>query len=198
VHVCPRKATLLKPLTLLNEWCGGDFVTLVIQYSFGFVKFETMGCKQSKYAIGDEGQYMDGQDPYKGNPDGMDGMYPPSGIQTDIIPAHRYVGGSHYQGSVSNSHNHQSFVPEPVNDTFCPSDFQLAQMAEGCASGLFEMLSLGGNSNKLITNGPDKVNAYQQPAYNYQTPPSSEQSLGNHSQNSQRRAVLVQNGSFSL
>lgn len=159
-----------------------------------------MGCKQSKYAIGDEGQgYMD---PYKGDPNSMDDVYGdqhrPGGIQTDILPAHRYIGGgSNYQGSVQHSQQQMAQVPEPVNESMCPTDFQLAQMAAGCTSGFLEMFSLGGNQ-KMITNGPDQINAYHKPAYNYQTPPSSEQSLGNHSQNSQRRAILVQNGSYSL
>lgn len=162
-----------------------------------------MGCKQSKYALGDEGHgYMDGNDPFKGSPEEMDGMYP-SGIQTDIIPAHRYVGDGPYPSSVQNSQKqlvpHQ---PEVASHGMCPSDAQFAQMAEGCTAGFLEMFSLGGNQ-KMITNGPDKISAYQQPAYNYQTPPSSEHSLGNHSgqahsQSSQRRAVLVQNGSYSL
>ena len=161
-----------------------------------------MGCKQSKYAIGDEGQgYMDGHDPYKGDPADMDAMYGAPGLQTDIIPAHRYIGGGSYPGSEQLSQKPMVPQPEQVNNGMCPSDAQYAQMAESCATGILEMFSLG-NNQKAITNGPANLNAYQQPAYNYQTPPSSEHSLGNHSQthsqSSQRRAVMVQNGSYSL
>jgi len=161
-----------------------------------------MGCKQSKYAVGDDGQqYMDGHEHYKENPNDMDPMHPmhPPGIQTDIIQTHRYVGQYPDQEGQQQLMSNQA---QPVDNTWCPSDQQYAQMAENCTSGIFEMFSLNGNK-KMIANGPSQTNAYQQPAYNYQTPPSSEQSLGNHSQahshqSSQRRAVLVQNGSFSL
>lgn len=139
---------------------------------------------------------MDGHEPYKEDPNSM---YP-NGIQTDIIPTHRYV--EEYPDQAD--HRQNRLVPqqqEPASHGWCPSDQQYAQMAESCTSGILEMFSLN-SGKKMITNGPSHLNAYQQPAYNYQTPPSSDRSLGNHSrahsQSSQRRAVMVKNGSFSL
>ena len=162
-----------------------------------------MGCKQSKYAIGDEGQqYIDGQDPYKGDPTNMDGMYNRPPIETEIIPAHRYIGaGGQYPGCDQTSQRPLApNPPEPINNSFCPSDAQFTQMAEGCTAGFLEMFSLSSNK-KLITNEPSRVNAYQQPAFNYRTPHSVSENSHNsqaHSQSSQRRAVLVQSGSFAL
>jgi len=170
-----------------------------------------MGCKQSKYAVGDEGQDEYGRDQYKGDPSDMDNdrLYSSDrGIATDIIPAHRYMeGGGNYsceQGSGSNRALAPMPPRQPAPNTGMCSDAVFTQMAEGCTSGFLDMFSLS-NSRKRITNAPvEHLNAYQQPAYNYQSPPSSE-SFGNHSRQSQhsqnsqqRRAVIVRNGSFTL
>lgn len=154
-----------------------------------------MGCKQSKYANGPD---MLDVEHYQGD---INGIY-----DTEIIPSHRYMGEEYAVNEPGGSQNAQASLP-PVavpSHNMC-SDAQFVQMAEGCTSGILEMFSLG--NNKMITNGPIKENAYQQPAYNYQQP-ESDRSLGAqsqthsahsaHSQSSQRRAMLVRNGSFTL
>ena len=168
-----------------------------------------MGCKSSKYAISDGPEYD--YEGYK-NPGEMQGVYP---METDIIQTHRYMGN---YPSCDNGSQHMQMAPAPIiqhdNSTFCASDAQFTKMAENCSLGFLEALGLGGNK-KLITNGPGMVNAYQQPAYNYQAPPSSDNSISNsqaahsrhshhsqssqrHSQSNQRKIIPVQNGSFSL
>jgi hypothetical protein len=158
-----------------------------------------MGCKASKYAISDGPEYdMEG---YK-NSGERTGVYP---IETDIIQTHRYLGS---YPSCDNGSQRIQMQPPPAHQhdssVFCPSDAQLTQMAENCSVGFLDLFGFGGNK-KMITNGPPMVNAYQQPAYNYQTSHSSELSIANsqaahsrHSQNSQRKIVPVPNGSFSL
>jgi hypothetical protein len=159
-----------------------------------------MGCKASKYAISDEPEY--GMEGYNKSGE-RNGEYP---IDTDIIQTHRYLGT---YPSCDNGSQRMQMHPPPVNSQhdnsmLCPSDAQFTKMAENCSVGFLEMLGMGSNT-KMITNVPVMVNAYQHPAYNYQTPPSSELSIANshaaqsrHSQGSQRKVVAVSNGSFSL
>lgn len=159
-----------------------------------------MGCKASKYAISDVPEY--GIEGYKNSGEG-NGVFP---MDADIIQTHRYLGT---YPSCDTGTQRVQMQPPPVNhqhddSMFCPSDAHFTKMAENCSVGFLDMLGLGSNK-KMITNGPVLDNAYQQPAYNYQTPPSSELSIANsqsahsrHSQGSQRKIVPVRNGSFSL
>ncbi|CAB9510604.1 expressed unknown protein [Seminavis robusta] len=180
-----------------------------------------MGCKTSKYAVQDTPQYGDDQLHYKDD-DGMEGVGSYQ-IETDIIPTHRYVGNGYPScdsGMQNNQLAPQTQLAVQGSGGFCPSDAQFSKLAENCTSGFLEMFSMG-EKPKLITNEPARDAAFLPPAYNYQTPPSQdmENSLANshaaHSQSSRRsqrsqrsqhsqnigqprRAIPVQNGSFSL
>ena len=146
----------------------------------------TMGCKHSKDAVGDESpQYKDRYS--NDDPADIDAMmYGRNGIEADIIEAHRYGGGDYDIGQVL------AAPAAPAQAGFC-SDAQFTKMAEGCTTGILEMFQFS-NNKQITNNGEPKLNAYQQPAYNYQT----DNSINNSQASSQRRAVVVRQGSFQL